>query len=91
MGRKPRSWNPAFFYHIVSRGNRREALFLDVGDYKTFFYMLMKIHTRIPFELPCYCLMTNHYHLLMMIGGASHFPKKFPKICRKKLRCPFAG
>jgi putative transposase len=65
MGRRPRIWNPAFFYHITSRGNRREALFLDVGDYKTFLYMLGTLHKKYPFELPSYCLMTNHYHLLL--------------------------
>lgn len=65
MGREKRSWNSTSFYHIVCRRNHREALFLDPGDFRTFLYILTLIHKKIPFELPCYCLMTNHYHLML--------------------------
>jgi putative transposase len=65
MGRKRRAWNKHSFYHIVSRRNHREALFLDQGDFKTFFHILGRIYHKYPFELPCFCLMTNHYHLML--------------------------
>lgn len=63
MGRKRRVWIPHLFYHIVSRGNRRDALFKDIGDFKTFFYILQEVAKKTPFELASYCLMTNHFHL----------------------------
>lgn len=63
MGRKRRIWIPHLFYHIVSRGNRRDALFKDDGDFKTFLYILQEVAKRTPFELASYCLMTNHFHL----------------------------
>lgn len=63
MGRKKRVWIPHYFYHIVCRGNRRDPLFMDNGDFLTFLYILRKIHEKYPFELASYCLMTNHFHL----------------------------
>jgi putative transposase len=63
LARKKRTWAPNAFYHIICRGNRRDPLFLDAGDYKTFLHMIRKVHEKAPFELASYCLMTNHFHL----------------------------
>lgn len=63
MGRKRRIWIPESFYHIVCRGNRRDPLFMDEGDYTTFLYILHQVNEIAPFELASYCLMTNHFHL----------------------------
>ncbi|WP_226655015.1 REP-associated tyrosine transposase [Pseudalkalibacillus hwajinpoensis] len=63
MVRKPRIWLPNYFYHIVSRGNRKEPLFQDERDYRTFLYILQQVFETHPFELTSYCLMNNHYHL----------------------------
>ena len=63
MGRKRRTWSADHFYHVVSRGNRRDALFKDVNDFKAFLYILDQTYEKTPFELSAYCLMTNHYHL----------------------------
>lgn len=63
MARKKRIWIPHLFYHIVSRGNRRDALFKDDGDFKTFLLILQDVSKKAPFELASYCLMTNHFHL----------------------------
>lgn len=65
MGRNKRLWLPAYFYHIVCRGNRRDALFHDENDFRVFLYILQQISTKNPFELASYCLMTNHFHLLL--------------------------
>jgi len=51
------------FYHIVCRGNRRDPLFKDVGDFKVFLLILQEVAKKTPFELASYCLMTNHFHL----------------------------
>ncbi len=63
MVRKPRIWLPNHFYHIVSRGNRKELLFHDERDYRTFLYILQQVFETHPFEIASYCLMNNHYHL----------------------------
>ncbi|WP_308422899.1 transposase [Paraliobacillus quinghaiensis] len=63
LGRKPRIWMPDQFYHIVARGNRREPLFHDPGDYHIFCYIMKQVYLNNAFELASFCLMTNHYHL----------------------------
>lgn len=65
MVRKKRIWDPNLFSHVISRGNRRDALFYEEGDFKIFLHILRKVNEKSPFELASYCLMTNHFHLLM--------------------------
>ena len=52
-------------YHITSRGDRRESICEDDNDRKTFLSVLKSVVGR--FECLChgYCLMDNHYHLLV--------------------------
>ncbi|WP_394239564.1 transposase [Niallia oryzisoli] len=63
MPRKKRIWVFNHYYHIVSRGNRRDPLFLYTEDFEAFLHILHQLHEKIPFELASYCFMTNHYHL----------------------------
>ncbi|MCT2537157.1 transposase [Aquibacillus koreensis] len=63
MARKKRIWIPDYFYHVVCRGNHREALFKEEEDFETFLYILEQVNKRHPFELAAFCLMTNHFHL----------------------------
>ncbi len=65
MGRSKRSWSPNHFYHVVMRGNRRDALFREPTDFTTYLHILETVHDKAPFELASYCLMTNHLHLLI--------------------------
>jgi len=65
MARKKRIWDPDSFCHIVSRGNRRDALFYEERDYRIFLHILQEVNSEISFELASCCLMTNHFHLLM--------------------------
>jgi len=52
-------------YHITSRGNARQAIFLDEKDFADFLRILSSVLKRYHFLLHAYCLMNNHYHLLM--------------------------
>jgi putative transposase len=65
MGRQKRIWVPNRFYHIVCRGNRRDPLFKETNDFLAFLHILHQLHEKIPFEIAAYCLMTNHFHLLL--------------------------
>lgn len=65
MPRKPRVWIPQCYNHVVCRGNRRDPLFRNTDDFQVFLHILQQIHEKIPFEIASYCLMTNHYHLLI--------------------------
>ena len=52
-------------YHITSRGNARQAIFLDEKDFADFLGVLCSVVKRYHFILHAYCLMNNHYHLLI--------------------------
>jgi len=65
MARPLRIEYPNAFYHITSRGNAREAIFSDEQDNQLFLSYLKEYLQR--HNVVCYgwCLMTNHYHLLI--------------------------
>lgn len=65
MARKPRIEFPGGLYHIITRGNRREEVFLDDSDYKRYLDLLSHYHNRYNFLLYAYVLMPNHTHLLI--------------------------
>ena len=52
-------------YHAINRGNNRAAVFLCAQDYLAFLKALAQTQERYPFRLFGYCLMTNHFHLLL--------------------------
>jgi REP element-mobilizing transposase RayT len=52
-------------YHIMSRGDRREKIFLDDVDRQDFVKTLAEICQKTGFEVHAYCLMPNHYDLVV--------------------------
>ncbi|OEU74477.1 MAG: addiction module toxin RelE [Desulfuromonadales bacterium C00003068] len=52
-------------YHITARGNRQESIFYSDDDRDTFLYILGKVIARYNWICHGYCLMNNHYHLLI--------------------------
>lgn len=63
MPYKKRVYIPERFYHIVSRGNRRDPLFRNASDFQAFLHILKQLYEKYPFEIASYCLMNNHFHL----------------------------
>jgi len=52
-------------YHITSRGNAREEIFLTDSDRLEFLDLLAQVVSRFEWVCHAYCLMSNHYHLLV--------------------------
>lgn len=52
-------------YHVMARGDARAAIFLDEGDRRAFCAGLARACERFEWRLWAYCLMDNHYHLLV--------------------------
>ncbi|MDD3627023.1 MAG: transposase [bacterium] len=65
MPRKARLDFPDKFYHICCRGQRKEKLFFQKKDYLVFLKKLKKVSVECDTLLYGYCLMPNHYHLLV--------------------------
>ena len=56
-------------YHIFNRGAWRRRIFLDDENYY-FFIRLLRVHLgKHQIGLVCYCLMPNHFHLLLLQDG----------------------
>ncbi|SOC34920.1 transposase [Ureibacillus acetophenoni] len=65
MPRGIRIWNPNYFHHIVMRGNNRQRIFQNERDFNEFFRVLYYTYDKYPFTIAAYCIMSNHYHLLL--------------------------
>ncbi len=65
MGRLPRAIDERLIYHALNRGNNRVDVFTEDGDHEAFLEALKQTQVRYPFKLLGYCLMTNHFHLLL--------------------------
>lgn len=52
-------------YHVTSRGDRREDIYLDDEDRREWLAVLALVCDRFNWVLHAYCQMTNHYHLLV--------------------------
>src|SRR4030042_4081714 len=53
------------FYHITSRGNERKATFRGNKNYERFLLYFESATERYGAKIHCFCLMPNHYHLLL--------------------------
>ena len=72
MSFQPRkSYKPNTFYHIYNRGNRKQKILLETEDYERFVSLMQRFLTTNKYGLLiyCYCLMPNHYHLLIDSGS----------------------
>ena len=65
MPRKKRIWYPGAVYHVMSRGNRRTAIFEEEADYLEFLECLLMLKESFGFIIHALCLMTNHFHIAM--------------------------
>src|SRR5882762_11355916 len=67
MPRTPRQhqWTDAACYHVMNRGHNREPVFGDDDDRAYFLGLLARYRERFGFRLYHYCLMGNHFHLLL--------------------------
>ena len=65
MSRVPRRTLGDGYFHVTARGVARTTIFRDDYDYGTFRRQLLRIAERYDWTLYAYCLMPNHYHLIV--------------------------
>ena len=68
MGYGKRIHRPGLVYHVINRGNNRQAIFLEDEDYEKYLGLLYRYKVKYGFKLFAFCLMTNHVHLLIKVG-----------------------
>ncbi len=78
---------PDCFYHIFNRGNNKENLFIEDENY-LYFLKLIKNHLTPIVDLYSYCLMKNHFHLVLKIKTKEEIEKKIPI---EKIHQPFSN
>jgi putative transposase len=61
-------WTDAACYHVINRGHARETLFHDDDDRRRFLELLASYRDRFELRLYHYCLLDNHFHLLLQLA-----------------------
>ena len=62
MARKLRIQYPGAIYHVMNRGDRREAIFADDDDRQRLLQTLTQACEKTAWQVHAYCLMRNHFH-----------------------------
>lgn len=59
------------WYHVMNRGRRSEKVFFDKDDYQAFIQVMIDSTKMWNLRISAYCLMPNHYHLLVQTPDAN--------------------
>ena len=62
---------PGAIYHIMSRGDRQQDIYLDDVDRHDFLKTLAQACQKTGFQVHAYCLMRNHFHLVVETPNAN--------------------
>ena len=65
MARPHRLQASGAHYHLISRGNGRQTVYLDDADRWYFLSIAERVRARFDWGILAYCLMGNHYHLFV--------------------------
>ena len=75
--KEPRIFYRNSYYHAYNRGNHYQKIFYEEKDYKNFLHYLRYAEKITTVEIYGYCLMPNHYHLLLRLGSNERDFSKF--------------
>ncbi len=56
-------------YHLINRGNNKAVVFRRSADFKSFLALIDRAQERLPLSVLAYCLMPNHFHLVVSPDG----------------------
>jgi putative transposase len=65
MPRHARVSPDGFVQHVLNRGDHRESIFHKPGDFRAFLMAIAEAARRVPMRILAYCIMRNHFHLLL--------------------------
>ena len=82
MARLGRYFLPDQPLHVIRRGNNREAIFFDPGDYARYRDWLTEAAGSYGCAIHAYVLMTNHVHLLVTPLATDSLPRTMQSLGR---------
>jgi putative transposase len=82
MARLPRIVLPGIPHHITQRGNRRERVFFEDGDYALYLDLLSEAAARAQVAIWGYCLMPNHVHIIAVPSDEDGLRRTFRYVHR---------
>ena len=65
MPRRRQHGTAGLIFHVINRGAKRAEIFSKASDYRAFENLLMETRRRMEISLLAYCLMPNHWHLVL--------------------------
>ena len=74
------------YYHVYNRGNNSENIFVEEKNYSYFLEKLKKYILPIA-DVYAYCLLKNHFHIVLRINYKIDLPEKF----KGKIHLPFSN
>lgn len=75
MPRSARALADNYCYHLINRGNGRQQVFHKDGDYRAFIDVLLTERQKYGIKVLAWCLMPNHFHLLVKPDDATQLKK----------------
>jgi putative transposase len=86
MPRKPRIIADDGLYHVINRRVAQLPLFETDGDYQSFLKALAEVIRLYPVRILAYCLMPNHWHLLLWPTRGSAMPPMMQRLTVTHMR-----
>jgi putative transposase len=86
MGRPIRHIRSDAIYHVFNRAAGRRRLFDSDEQYSGFARILREAQTRVPIRILAYCLMPNHWHLVIWLFDASSLPRFMHRVTHRQAR-----
>ncbi len=68
MSKTPRVDVEGYYYHVFNRANAKVQIFYNSKDYQAFESILEEAHEKFNINLFSYCIMPNHWHLILSIN-----------------------
>lgn len=69
MPRRTTVFEPGHCYHLYNRGNNHQTIFFERENYLHFLRLVRRYLVEQSLDVLSYCLMPNHYHLLVCFKG----------------------
>jgi putative transposase len=69
MPRRHRFSTGGYVFHVLNRSVGRRTIFETDGDYHAFLEVLDKARQQVPMRVLCYCVLPNHWHLVLWPRG----------------------